>query len=332
MIPAGRIIVTPGEPSGVGGELLIRAVAAGQGGLITIDDPARLKTLAGVMGAGISIVPIDDLSAPAPIPSGSLAVQPITWADEVVAGKPSPSNAPQIIQAIRDAVQAVSLGTAEAIVTNPIQKSTLAEAGFAHAGHTEFLAELDGLNKKPVMMLANRYLRIVPLTIHTPLKNVFSLITTENLIQTAHIIDEALRNDMAVSHPRIAVCGLNPHAGEDGMLGLEEKTIITPALSSLFAQGIDITGPYAADSLFFAERLGDYDAVLAMYHDQALIPVKTLDFFGTVNITLGLDMVRTSPDHGTALDQAGYFTAKPDSLIKAIETARAIAEARRARR
>ena len=330
MTDARRIVVTAGEPAGIGAEMLIKA-AAGMGELITIDDPARLEALARQAPEPITIRTIEP-NDNTPIPKGQLGVLPIEWDAEVSFGKPSPKNAPKVIAAIDKAVAMVKAGMAAAVVTNPIQKSTLSEAGFAYAGHTEYLAKLDETGTgaaawartktDAVMMLANADLRVVPLTIHVPLRDVAPLITGERISKTARIMHHALKEHWGIPAPRIAVTGLNPHAGEAGLLGDEEATIIAPAIAELQNEGLDIKGAFPADSLFFSAHRQDYDAILAMYHDQALIPIKTLDFHHSVNITLGLSFIRTSPDHGTALDQAGQFTARPDSLIAAIEMAR----------
>ena len=222
------------------------------------------------------------------------------------------------------------------MVTNPIAKSVLQQAGFAHPGHTEFLghlAEIRGAARavKPVMMLASADLRVVPLTVHIPLSRVPPLVTRSAILETAHIMHDALRRDFAIEAPRIAVTGLNPHAGESGTLGSEEEDIIAPAVQELRgAKGSPSQDRIPADTLFHAEARRGYDAVLAMYHDQALIPLKTLAFDSGVNITLGLPFVRTSPDHGTAFDIAGRGVASPRSLIEALKLAATMAE-RRAR-
>jgi 4-hydroxythreonine-4-phosphate dehydrogenase len=234
-----------------------------------------------------------------------------------------------VIEAIKTAALLAKERRVKAMVTNPIQKSSLYAAGFSSPGHTEYLGELDGMGVKPVMMLANDTLKTVPLTIHIPLAEVPAAITSSEIIRTAHILHDALHRDFGYAKPRIAVAGLNPHAGEDGTMGQEERDIIAPALEELRRAGVMASGPFPADTLFHEERRQDYDAVLAMYHDQALIPVKSLDFFGGVNITLGLSFIRTSPDHGTALDQAGAGTANPQSLIAAITMANTMAGNRR---
>lgn len=322
-----RLIVTPGEPAGIGAELLIKAVQEEQNQIITIDDPDRLAKLAADGGYPLDLTVIDNFSDIATTgQSHHLAVIPITWADTITAGTPSPAHAPQVIDAISMAVFMVKSGQADAIVTNPIQKATLHQAGFEYPGHTEFLAALDNPKDNPkavpIMMLVNSMLRVVPLTIHMPLRDIFEHITSDHIMRSVRIMARHLASDFGISAPRIAVAGLNPHAGENGMLGKEDAMIIAPAIAQLQSEGLAVTGPHSADTLFFEDKRDSYDAVLAMYHDQALIPVKTLDFHHGVNTTLGLSFIRTSPDHGTALDQAGQFTARPDSLIAAIQLAR----------
>jgi 4-hydroxythreonine-4-phosphate dehydrogenase len=229
---------------------------------------------------------------------------------------------------------AVVRGDAAALVTNPIAKAVLYGAGFKHAGHTEFLASLaearePGRRYHPVMMLAADELKVVPLTVHIPLADVARSITRPAIEDTVRVLWDALRRDFGLEAPRIAVAGLNPHAGEGGSLGREEEDIIIPAIRELRSEGLPVTGPHSADTLFHAEARARYDAVLCMYHDQALIPLKTLAFDRGVNVTLGLPFVRTSPDHGTAFDIAGTGTARPDSLIASLRLADTIA-ARRA--
>lgn len=210
---------------------------------------------------------------------------------------------------------------AAAIVTNPIHKAVLQAAGFPHPGHTEFLGELANCAEPPVMMLACRKLRVVPVTVHLPLHAVAPSLRIEDIVRCARITHRALQQDFGIAKPRLAITGLNPHAGEEGSLGCEDRTIIRPAIEILCATGIDATGPHAADALFHRAARRRYDAALGMCHDQALIPVKTLDFDGTVNVTLGLPFVRTSPDHGTALDIAGKGLARATSLIAALDLA-----------
>lgn len=264
---------------------------------------------------------------------------PILALDEPInSRKPSADNAPAIIRSIERSVALCLSRQADALITNPIAKALLYQAGFSHAGHTEFLAQLtqnppENLKIKahkprPVMMLTAKDLRVGLVTIHQPLKTVASAITPARIIDNAVIMIEALRRDFGIDRPRLALCGLNPHAGENGSLGDEEHRIINPAAQKLRAQGFDVTDAQSADTLFHAQARQNYDAVLAMYHDQGLIPVKTLDFYGGVNITLGLPIIRSSPDHGTAFAIAGRNQARPDSLIAAIKQARAMANQR----
>jgi 4-hydroxythreonine-4-phosphate dehydrogenase len=223
-------------------------------------------------------------------------------------------------------VLAVLRGDARAVVTNPISKSVLQAGGFAHPGHTEFLGALAEAHfgiaqAKPVMLLASAELKVVPLTVHIPLSRVASEISIEAIVETASILNLTLARDFGIARPRIAVAGLNPHAGEQGTIGLEDTEIIAPAIAALVSLGLDVTGPHSADTLFHAAARETYDAVLAMYHDQALIPIKTLAFDSGVNVTIGLPFVRTSPDHGTAFSIAGTGRARPLSLIEALRLA-----------
>ena len=222
-------------------------------------------------------------------------------------------------------------GQAAALVTNPIHKDSLYRAGFPHPGHTEYLAELAGTGEAPIMMLACPVLRVVPVTIHLPLRRAIESLSAAAVVHAGRVTDAALRRDFGIASPVLAFAGLNPHAGEAGGLGREEIEIIEPALAELREVGIDARGPLPADTMFHAEARRSYDAALCMYHDQALIPIKTLDFYGGVNVTLGLPFVRTSPDHGTAFDIAGRGVARADSLIAALRLAAQMA-ARRLRR
>ncbi len=318
---AQRFIITPGEPAGIGAEILVAALRHTSAPLVTIDDPERIAAAAYAHDVTLNYKAVDSIAAADELPSNVLAVLPITWAEKPVHGKPSAANAPQVIAAIKTAATLAKEQKVKAIITNPIQKSTLYSAGFIAPGHTEYLGGLDGASARPVMMLANRFLKVVPLTIHIPLKDVANTISKDSIIEVASIVEDSLRRDFNHQYPRIMVAGLNPHAGEDGTIGLEDKTIIAAAVDHLHRQGMDIKGPVSADTLFHEDRRQDYDAVIAMYHDQALIPVKTLDFHGGVNITLGLSYIRTSPDHGTALDIVGKGRANPQSLIAAITMA-----------
>jgi 4-hydroxythreonine-4-phosphate dehydrogenase len=239
---------------------------------------------------------------------------------EATAGQPSSATAEAVIASISQAVGLNRQGQASAVVTNPIQKSVLTGAGFGFPGHTEFLAHLAGV-ARPVMMLAGLDLRVVPITIHVPLRLVPELLTFDLVVETSIITDRALRERFGIARPRLALAGLNPHAGEDGTIGIEDRDVLAPAVRHLNAMGIQITGPHPADTLFHTEARRRYDVALCPTHDQALIPLKTLAFDEGVNVTLGLPFVRTSPDHGTALDIAGKGLARPDSLIAAIRMA-----------
>jgi 4-hydroxythreonine-4-phosphate dehydrogenase len=249
-----------------------------------------------------------------------LPVIPVALAAPVRPGAPDARNAPAVIASIEKACALVHAGEAAAVVTNPIQKAVLAEAGFPHPGHTEFLAAIAGV-KRPVMMLAGPGLRVVPLTIHVPHRDVPRLLTRDLIVETARIVHRALRQQFGIAEPRLALAGLNPHAGESGTIGREEIETMIPAAAMLRREGIAITDPLSADTLFHAAARRTYDAALCPTHDQALIPLKTLAFDDGVNVTLGLPFVRTSPDHGTALDIAGKGFARPDSLMAAIALA-----------
>ena len=239
-------------------------------------------------------------------------------------GQPDDNSASLAIAAIREAVADVTSGRASALVTNPIAKSVLYQAGFSHPGHTEFLAELaahNGVTPRPVMMLWSEALAVVPVTIHLPLRDAISQLTSELIIDTVRILVQDLQSRFGLASPRIAVSGLNPHAGEDGSLGHEDRDIIAPAVEQLRNEGVDIRGPLPADTMFHPAARERYDCAVCMYHDQALIPIKTIAFDDGVNVTLGLPFIRTSPDHGTAFDIAGSGRANPSSLIAALRLA-----------
>jgi 4-hydroxythreonine-4-phosphate dehydrogenase len=246
----------------------------------------------------------------------------------VVPGKPSPAHAGAVIAAIEEAVALAKAGRAAGVVTNPIQKASLTAAGFPHPGHTEFLGELAGAGVPPVMMLACPELRVVPVTVHEALAKAIARLNPVLIMETTRIVDAALKRDFGIAAPRLAIAGLNPHAGEAGTMGREEIDIIAPAIAALRAEGIDARGPMPPDTMFTALARPGYDAAICLYHDQALIPIKTIDMAGGVNVTLGLSIIRTSPDHGTALDIAGKGLADPASLIAAIRLAGQLAEKR----
>jgi 4-hydroxythreonine-4-phosphate dehydrogenase len=328
-----------GDPSGIGPEIAIRAWLNRESDALppfaVYADVELMRATCRSHAPDVDVVPIPDAGAAASAFSHALPVVDVPLVQPARAGTPDACNGPSIILAIKRAVEAVAAGQASAVVTNPIAKSVLYDAGFQFAGHTEYLGALakefwPTEPAHPVMMLASPELRVVPVTIHVPLKSVPSLLTTDKIIETARIVAMALKRDFAIAEPRLVVTGLNPHAGEDGALGSEDLDIIAPAIAALKSEGINATGPHSADTLFHAAARETYDAAIAMYHDQALIPIKTLAFDSGVNATLGLPFVRTSPDHGTAFGIAGKGIASPASLIAALKLA-ADMSARRAR-
>ena len=324
------LALTMGEPAGIGGEVALlawqRRAQNGVPGFFVIDDPLRLERLAARLGWSVTLRRI---AAPeeAAAAGEALPVLPLTLPHAPEAGRPDPANAAAVIAAITTGADLVTAGRAAALVTNPIQKEALYAAGFRHPGHTEFLAELAG-GATPAMMLVCAELRVVPVTIHQPLREALAALTTERIIAAGRIAAAALARDFGIARPRLAVAGLNPHAGENGTLGREEIDIIAPAVAALRDAGIAVEGPAPADTLFHPAARRRYDAALCMYHDQALIPLKTIDFAGGVNVTCGLPFIRTSPDHGTALDIAGTGKADPTSLIAALRLAGAMAASR----
>jgi 4-hydroxythreonine-4-phosphate dehydrogenase len=325
------LVLTMGEPAGIGGEIAFAAWCRRAGDtpcFALIDDPARLAALAHRLGLDIPIREITEPAAAAAVWPAALPVLPIRLPAPTVPGRPDPRNADAVIDAIRHAVELVQTGRAAGIVTNPIQKQVLIEAGFSYPGHTEYLAELAGPGIRPVMMLACPGLRVVPISVHQALKDAIAGLTIADIVAAGRITGQALSRDFGIAAPRLAVSGLNPHAGEGGLFGREEIDIIQPALDILRNEGWHVTGPHAADSMFHGAARATYDAALCMYHDQALIPLKTIDFERGVNITLGLPFVRTSPDHGTALGIAGTGRASAESLIAALTMAGQMAAAR----
>ncbi len=311
--------LTMGEPAGIGPEIAVAAWRAGRRFLFVGDPavlrgvPARSVASAAEAAGGDDAMPV--LNVPLAVPA-----QP---------GQLDPANASAVIAAIETAVRLALAGEVGAVVTNPIQKSVLTRAGFRHPGHTEFLAALTG-SAMPVMMLACTELRVVPITIHVPLRRAIELLDAGLILRTARITAAALRRDWGMARPRLAFTGLNPHAGEDGTMGEEEDRIIRPAIAALRAEGIEALGPFPADTMFTPAARAGYDVALGMYHDQVLTPIKTLDMHGGVNVTLGLPIVRTSPDHGTALDIAGKGIAEPGSLVAALDLAVDLARRRAA--
>ena len=318
-----------GDPAGISGELTVAAWRAlrqrPDAAFLAIDDPARLHAL----GAPVAIVEQPEQAAQTF--AEALPVLPETLdAPAPAPGAPHPAHAAATIRSIERAAALARSGAARAVVTNPINKKTLYDgASFAYPGHTEFLAALGGVDRT-VMMLAGPELRVVPVTIHIALDQVPAMLTPELLEETIRITQRALIEDFGLPAPRLAVAGLNPHAGEGGAMGREEITVIAPVLDRLRAEGFNLSGPRSADVMFHAKARASYDAAICMYHDQALIPIKTLDFDKGVNVTLGLPFIRTSPDHGAAYDIAGQGRANPTSLIEAVLLAAKLADQRAA--
>jgi len=317
--------MTMGDPAGIGPELALAAwrERTPDAPFMVFAAPHILAAAARRAGFAVPIIETGPAGARAAFANG-LPVVPLRHAVEDAPGRPSPANAAAIIESIERAVEAVRQGEARAVVTNPIAKATLYQAGFKHPGHTEYLGELAeawGAPAFPVMMIWSETLAVVPVTIHIPLAEAPRTLTPELIVRTARIVDRDLRVRFGVKRPRLAVAGLNPHAGEGGAMGREEITIIKPAIETLQAGGIDVAGPLPADTMFHPRARARYDVALTMYHDQGLIPVKTLAFDEGVNVTLGLPFVRTSPDHGVAFDIAGEGLANPSSLIAALKLA-----------
>ena len=325
------LALTMGEPAGVGGEVALGAwLRRGEGVPVfyAIDDPDRLRALARRLGWDVPVRAIGAPGEAAAVFDAALPVLPVGGTVKAGPGRPEIADAALVVRSIDIAVADARGGRAAAVVTNPINKDALYRARFRHPGHTEYLAELAGLAEGAVMMLACPELRVVPVTIHLALRAAIADLTAAAIVHAGRVTADALRRDFAIAEPRLAVAGLNPHAGEGGGLGREDIDIVAPAIAELRAAGIDARGPLAADTMFHAAARRGYDAALCMYHDQALIPIKTIDFDGGVNVTLGLPFIRTSPDHGTAFDIAGTGTARPDSLIAALRLAAEMAARR----
>jgi 4-hydroxythreonine-4-phosphate dehydrogenase len=314
-----------GDPSGIGLEVLLAGWLARQGlglpAFYVLADMDALAARAALLGLNVPLQ-IVKLANAVDVFQHALPVVPLKNPVRANPGQPEPANAPAIIEAIDRAVADVMANRASGVVTLPIAKKPLYEAGFNHPGHTEYLAALAeghvGHAVRPVMMIAGPDLRTVPVTIHIPLADVQKTLTTDLIVETGLIVAADLTRRFGIERPRLAVAGLNPHAGEGGALGLEDDAIIAPAVAALKAAGIDVRGPLPADTMFHARARATYDAALCMYHDQALIPAKALAFDEGVNVTLGLPFIRTSPDHGTAFDIAGKGIARADSFIAAL--------------
>lgn len=321
------LAISMGEPAGIGPDLILQLYAQRD----ALDLPAFavygsaqfLQSRAKRLGLEISASPCSPEKV-SELFTSALPVIDIDGAAMDMPGELSKQTAPLVIKAIADATADVLRGKCRALVTAPIHKAALYGAGFDHPGHTEYLAELcekDGVVPTPVMMLAHDDLRAVPVTVHVPISEVPHLLTKELIVETAQIVNRDLKSRFGIVAPKLAIAGLNPHAGENGTIGSEDKDIIAPAIAELHSLSIQATGPLSADTLFYPPHWRQYDVVIAMYHDQALIPIKTIAFDEGVNLTLGLPIVRTSPDHGTALDLAGTGMASVKSMLAAIRLA-----------
>jgi 4-hydroxythreonine-4-phosphate dehydrogenase len=322
------LALTMGEPAGIGPDITLaawlRRAELGLPPFYVVADPECLTRRARRLGLDVPIKTVDQAAAAKTFAS-ALPVVPLGLSASAPPGMPDATSASAAIASIDRAVTDVFDGKAAAVVTNPVAKSVLYQSGFADPGHTEYLAKLSfertGDPAWPVMMLWAPELAVVPVTIHIPVKYVPQRLTRDLIFETGRVVARDLIERFGIARPRLAVAGLNPHAGEDGALGDEDASVVRPAVERLIADGIDARGPLPADSMFHAAARRTYDAALCMYHDQALIPIKTLAFDHAVNVTLGLPLVRTSPDHGTAFDIAGSGKADPSSLIAAIRLA-----------
>jgi len=327
MPKAMPLALTIGEPAGIGPDLSLalwrRRAEFDLPVFYLIGEVDFLKRRARALGLDVALAEVEPAQAASTF-ARALPVKPLGLPVTAAPGRPDETSAPAAIASIRRAVDDVMAGQAAAVVTNPIAKTVLTRAGFPDPGHTEYLARLAqeaGKSATPVMMLWSPELAVVPVTIHIPLREVCSALTTPLIVDTGRIVARDLSARFGIARPRLAVAALNPHAGEDGTLGEEDAAIVAPAVKQLQADGIDAVGPLPADTMFHERARQGYDAALCMYHDQALIPIKTLAFDHGVNVTLGLPFVRTSPDHGTAFDLAGTGKANPGSLLAALRLA-----------
>ena len=329
------LAVSMGDPAGIGLELAARVWAARLGAppFFFVGDPDALERASMALGLAKPKLNVVEDAAKLGASDDTLDVLHVPLAMQETPGEPDPVNADATIAAIEQGVSAVRTGAASGLVTLPIAKAVLHTADFGFPGHTEFIAHLTAEDawphaRGPVMMLAGPTLRVALATIHTPLAKVPGTLTRERIVGTVQVVGEALKRDFGRDAPRIALCGLNPHAGEDGHIGREEIEVINPAAATLRTQGWDVSDALSADALFSEHARKSYDAAIALYHDQGLIPIKTLHFWDAVNVTLGLPIIRTSPDHGTGFDIAGEGKARPDSFRAALKLAWQMAEAR----
>jgi 4-hydroxythreonine-4-phosphate dehydrogenase len=328
------LALTLGEPAGIGPDLALllwtEREALGVPPFLMIGDPVFLAVRARLLNLPVNIVNADARSAVSLFPQ-ALPVLPLGIGATATPGKPGPGSSAIAKAAIKRAVELVQTGEASAVVTNPISKAVMQAGGFPFPGHTEYLAHLAATGSerppRPVMLIWSERLSVVPVTIHIPISDVPRMLTTDLIVDTGRIVARDLARRFGITSPRLAICGLNPHAGEGGVLGLEDEIVVKPAVERLKAEGIAASGPYPADTLFHSEARKRYDVALGMYHDQVLIPAKTLAFDRAVNVTLGLPFVRTSPDHGTAFDIAGTNRANPASLLAALRLAERLTQA-----
>ena len=327
--PILPLALSMGEAAGIGAEIAVKAWQARADNhvhpFIYVGAPDLLRAAAQLVGIEIALLETESASQAMASWDTHLPVRPLDLAEPANPGHPSARNAPATLQAIGTAVALVTDGGACGLVTNPIHKATLYGTGFSHPGHTEYLAELSGNTAAPVMMLVVDTFRTVPITVHMPLTTAIARLTSDLITTTGSTVATSLKRYFNVSEPRLSVAGLNPHAGESGTLGSEERDIIEPAIERLRQAGIAVAGPAPADTMFHEAARRTYDAALCMYHDQALIPIKTIGFEEGVNCTLGLPFIRTSPDHGTALNIAGRGVADARSLIAALNLAGSMA-------
>ena len=327
--PCLRIVATPGEPAGVGPDIFASISEQPFGyELVAVADPAMLAARAQLLKLPLQIEEISLDATPAPSKAGTLKVLPVALAKPVVVGQCNPANASYVLQCLDVAQQACSDNEAQALVTGPINKAAIIDAGYTFSGHTEYLAQRTG-TAQVVMMLASDKFRVALATTHIPLAAVSAALSIELLRDVIRITANDLRTRFGLNDPRILVCGLNPHAGESGHLGTEEQTIIEPCLDQLRTEGLHLLGPLPADTAFTPKYLQQCDVVLAMFHDQGLPVIKHASFGTAVNITLGLPIIRTSVDHGTALDIAGTGTADVSSMLTALQCAASMAASQR---
>ena len=319
------LVLTQGDPASIAPEITAsvwQKLRQSGPAFVFIGDPTLLERR-------VPVQTIRYLSEGADIFSHALPVLPLHLSTPPAPGEPDRRNAASVIESIRLAVELTLSGESSAVITNPISKDVVQSAGFRHPGHTSYLAELCQTPGDEVMLLAGPSLKVVPITVHVALRDAITQLSTELIIRTAHTVAAGLRRDFGLSHPRLTFAGLNPHAGEHGLMGREEQEIILPAINTLRAQGLNVSGPLPPDTMFTPDARARYDVAMCMYHDQGLIPLKTLDMAEGVNVTLGLPIIRTSPDHGTAFDIAGQNKADPRSLEAAIRLAATLAENRR---